>query len=78
MATSWRRPTRRSAGYQGARAAGVASDTLVIFTSDNGPEVTGEVNPGVDDRAKRFQHFSMGPLRGTSATSGKGDIAYPS
>jgi arylsulfatase A len=44
--------------------AGVADNTLVIFTSDNGPEVTGEVRPGVYDRAEQFGHYSMGPLRG--------------
>jgi arylsulfatase A-like enzyme len=35
--------------------AGVAEDTLVIFTSDNGPEVV-EINPGAYDRARQFQH----------------------
>jgi arylsulfatase A-like enzyme len=44
--------------------AGVTDNTLVVFTSDNGPEVTGEVRPGVYDRLKEFGHSSMGPLRG--------------
>ena len=44
--------------------AGLASNTLVIFTSDNGPEVTGEVNPGVYDRIRQYRHYSMGELRG--------------
>ncbi len=48
---------------------GLADDTLVFFTSDNGPEVTGEVDPGVYDRARRYGHYSMGPLRG-----GKRDV----
>ena len=42
---------------------GAAKNTLVIFTSDNGPEVTGEVNPGVYDRLKQYGHASMGELR---------------
>ena len=43
---------------------GVAENTLVVFTSDNGPEVSGEVNPGVYDRVTRYGHRSMGELRG--------------
>ena len=34
------------------KKAGVADRTLVLFTSDNGPEVTGEVRPGAYDRLK--------------------------
>lgn len=44
--------------------AGVAENTLVIFTSDNGPEVTGELKPGVYDRVRQYQHHSMAGLRG--------------
>jgi len=44
--------------------AGAADNTLVIFTSDNGPEITGEVDPGVYDRVQRYQHHSMDGLRG--------------
>jgi arylsulfatase A-like enzyme len=43
---------------------GAAKNTLVIFTSDNGPEVSNEVKPGVYDRLKEFGHASMGELRG--------------
>jgi arylsulfatase A-like enzyme len=39
-------------------AAGVADDTLVIFTADNGPEGYAR------DRVKRYGHHSAGPLRG--------------
>jgi arylsulfatase A-like enzyme len=46
------------------RRNGLADNTLVIFTSDNGPEVTGEVKNGVYDRAQQYRHYSMGPLRG--------------
>ena len=44
--------------------AGVADNTLVIFTSDNGPEITGEVNPGTYDRVQQSGHRSSGALRG--------------
>jgi arylsulfatase A-like enzyme len=44
--------------------AGVADDTLVIFTSDNGPEVSNEVKPGVYDRIKQYGHHSLDGLRG--------------
>lgn len=44
--------------------SGIAENTLVFMTSDNGPEVTGEVNPGVYDRLQKFGHSSMGSLRG--------------
>ena len=44
--------------------SGVMEKTLVILTSDNGPEISGEVNPGAYDRLKEFGHASMGALRG--------------
>lgn len=44
--------------------AGVSDNTLVIFTSDNGPEVTGEVKPGVYDRVQQYKHHSLDGLRG--------------
>ncbi|MBA4064407.1 MAG: arylsulfatase [Isosphaera sp.] len=59
------------------RAAGVAEKTLVIFTSDNGPEVTGEVSPGVYDRLKEFGHASMGSLRGAKRDAWEGGHRVP-
>ena len=45
--------------------SGVAEKTLVMFTSDNGPEVVGEVNPGAYARIKTYGHSSsMGAPRG--------------
>jgi arylsulfatase A-like enzyme len=57
--------------------AGVAKDTLVIFTSDNGPEITGEVKPGAYDRARQYGHFSMGLLRGAKRDLWEGGHRVP-
>jgi arylsulfatase A-like enzyme len=59
------------------RRAGIADDTLVIFTSDNGPEVTGEVNPGVYDRIRQYGHYSMGELRGAKRDAWEGGHRVP-
>lgn len=59
------------------QAAGVADNTLIIFTSDNGPEITGEVNPGAYDRARQFQHYSMGELRGAKRDTWEGGHRVP-
>lgn len=57
--------------------SGVAEKTLIIFTSDNGPEVTGEVNPGAYDRLQKFGHASMGELRGAKRDSWEGGHRVP-
>lgn len=46
--------------------AGLADDTLVIFTSDNGAEVSSSEGPDANSylRALNQDHRSMGPLRG--------------
>ncbi len=54
-----------------------AENTLEIFTSDNGPEITGEVNPGAYDRLKEFGHAIMGPLRGTKRDAWEGGHRVP-
>ena len=59
------------------RRAGIAENTLVIFTSDNGPEVTGEVNPGVYDRIRQYGHYSMGGLRGAKRDTWEGGHRVP-
>jgi arylsulfatase A len=42
---------------------GLATNTLVMFTSDNGPECV-EIDPGAYDRIRRYGHWSMDGLRG--------------
>jgi arylsulfatase A len=56
---------------------GLATNTLVIFTSDNGPETTGEVDPGAYDRLERFGHRSMDGLRGVKRDAWEGGHRVP-
>jgi arylsulfatase A-like enzyme len=56
---------------------GAAANTLVILTSDNGPEITGEVDPGAYDRLRQFGHASMGPLRGSKRDAWEGGHRVP-
>ena len=56
---------------------GAAKDTLVVFTSDNGPEVTNEVKPGVYDRLKQYGHAIMGELRGAKRDAWEGGHRVP-
>ena len=57
--------------------SGAAENTLVIFTSDNGAEVTGEVKPGVYDRVRQFAHRSSGDLRGAKRDAWEGGHRVP-
>ncbi|HVK11269.1 MAG TPA: sulfatase-like hydrolase/transferase, partial [Gemmataceae bacterium] len=59
------------------KTAGVEENTLVILTSDNGPEITGEVTPGAYDRLQEFGHASMGGLRGTKRDAWEGGHRVP-
>jgi arylsulfatase A-like enzyme len=59
------------------KKSGVADNTLVVFTSDNGPEITGEVDPGAYDRLQKFVHASMGPLRGAKRDIWEGGHRVP-
>ena len=54
------------------KRSGVAEKTLVFLTSDNGPEISGEVKPGAYDRLKKYKHSSMGSLRGTKRDAWEG------
>ncbi|HEY2411747.1 MAG TPA: arylsulfatase, partial [Pirellulaceae bacterium] len=55
---------------------GLAENTLVIFTSDNGPEVI-EIKPGAYDRLKEYGHASMGQLRGCKRDLWEGGHRVP-
>jgi arylsulfatase A len=56
---------------------GLAENTLVIFTRDNGPEISNEVKPGVYDRVQQYQHASMGELRGAKRDAWEGGHRVP-
>jgi len=58
------------------KRTGLADNTLVIFTSDNGPEVI-EIKPGAYDRLKESGHASMGPLRGCKRDIWEGGHRVP-
>ncbi len=65
--------------------AGVARDTLLIFTSDNGPEITRLNNLGTKnvmpvgayDRVRQYGHASMGPWRGIKYEAWEGGHRVP-
>jgi len=54
------------------KASGLEDNTLVIFTSDNGPEVAAEIGIGAYERTRVFGHYSMGPLRGVKRDTWEG------
>ena len=56
---------------------GLAKNTLVIFTSDNGPEVASEVTIGAYDRIKEYGHRSMDGLRGVKRDAWEGGHRVP-
>lgn len=56
---------------QALARTGLATNTLVIFTSDNGPENWNY------EQARDFQHYSMGPLRGLKRDTWEGGHREP-
>ena len=59
------------------RDAGVERDTLVIFTSDNGPWMDMPPRMLVDPRIVRTDAGSAGPLRGSKGTTREGGVRVP-
>jgi len=57
--------------------AGLADNTLLIFTSDNGPERQTPDDDGCYQRAERTGHFSTGPLRGIKRDAWEGGHREP-
>lgn len=58
------------------KRTGLATNTLVIFTSDNGPECV-EIDPGAYDRIKLYGHRSMDGLRGVKRDTWEGGHRVP-
>ncbi|MEI6587244.1 MAG: arylsulfatase [Sediminibacterium sp.] len=58
------------------KRAGIENNTLIIFTSDNGPEIL-EIKPGAYDRVLKYQHYSMGELRGVKRDTWEGGHRVP-
>lgn len=56
---------------------GQAENTLLIFTSDNGPEGRTPDDVGVYDRARESGHYSMGALRGIKRDAWEGGHRMP-
>lgn len=59
------------------RKHGLAKNTLIVFTSDNGPEVASEVAIGAYDRIQRYGHVSMDRWRGVKRDSREGGHRVP-
>jgi arylsulfatase A len=59
------------------RRGGLERNTLVIFTSDNGPEVAKEVEIGAYERLRQSQHASMFAWRGVKRDSWEGGHRVP-
>ncbi len=56
---------------------GMDKNTLIIFTSDNGPEVANEVKIGAYDRLQTSQHASMANWRGVKRDAWEGGHRVP-
>ncbi|MDA0837913.1 MAG: arylsulfatase [Planctomycetota bacterium] len=57
--------------------AGTTENTLLIFTSDNGPENRTRDSIGVYERVREHQHYSMGDLRGIKRDAWEGGHRVP-
>jgi len=56
---------------------GLEKDTLVIFTSDNGPEVGAAAKPGAYAGIPQYGHYSMDGLRGVKRDAWEGGHRVP-
>lgn len=56
---------------------GIADNTLLVFTSDNGPECLKSADGGAYERIRSHDHFSMGELRGVKRDNWEGGHRVP-
>lgn len=57
--------------------AGIAEETLIVFTSDNGPENRVRDDDGVYERIRQYGHYSMDGLRGIKRDVWEGGHRVP-
>ena len=57
--------------------AGIRDETLLVFTSDNGPEHQTPDDEGCWERARTRGHYSMGPWRGIKRDAWEGGHRVP-
>lgn len=57
--------------------ANLSGKTLIVFTSDNGPEVAFEVGVGAYERIRKYGHDSLGGLRGVKRDLWEGGHRVP-
>ncbi len=57
--------------------AGLAHNTLLVFTSDNGPERGTPDDIGAWERIREYGHYSMGDLRGIKRDAWEGGHRVP-
>jgi arylsulfatase A len=56
---------------------GIADNTLLIFTSDNGPECISDADGGAYEHIRQYGHYSMGHLRGVKRDAWEGGHRVP-
>ena len=56
---------------------GIADNTLLVFTSDNGPECIPAAAGGTYEHVRAFGHYSMGELRGVKRDTWEGGHRVP-
>ncbi len=56
---------------------GIAADTLMVFTSDNGPECGSAADGGTYEHARIHGHYSMANLRGVKRDTWEGGHRVP-
>jgi arylsulfatase A-like enzyme len=57
--------------------SGARENTLLIFTSDNGPEVRTSDGIGAYERIRQYDHYSMGTFRGVKRDAWEGGHRVP-
>jgi len=63
--------------FEALELTGTADNTLLIFTSDNGPEDRVPDDIGVYQRTRDYSHYSMGDLRGVKRDAWEGGHRVP-